>query len=42
MNHIHLVEPETPKPVDLGSPLVEDPEMDNEKEDDDDSEAVNN
>lgn len=42
MNHIHLVEPETPKPVELGSPLVEDPEMDSEKEDDDDSEAVNN
>ena len=42
LNHIHLIEPETPKPVDLGSPLVEDPEMDNEKEDDDDSEAVNN
>lgn len=42
LNHIHFIEPETPKPVDLGSPLVEDPEMDNEKEDDDDSEAVNN
>ncbi|USP42203.1 hypothetical protein [Acinetobacter sp. XS-4] len=42
LNHIHLIEPETPKPVELGSPLVEDPDMDNEKEDDDDSEAVNN
>lgn len=41
-NYIHLVEPETPKPVDLGSPLVEDPDMENGKEDDDDSEAVNN
>jgi len=42
LNHIHFIEPETPKPVDLGSPSVEDPDMDNQKEDDDDSEAVNN
>lgn len=41
INHIHLVEPETPTSIELGSPLVEDPEMDNDKEDDDDSEAVN-
>lgn len=40
MNYIHLDEPETPTSVELGSPLVEDPDMDNE--DDDDSEAVNN
>lgn len=38
-NYLHLVEPETPKPVELGSPLVGDLDMDNE--DDDDSEAVN-
>ncbi len=40
INYIHLDEPETPTSVELGSPLVEDPDMDNE--DDDDSEAVNN
>lgn len=40
MNYIHLDEPETPTSVELGSPLVEDLDMDNE--DDDDSEAVNN
>ncbi|MFW3962375.1 hypothetical protein [Acinetobacter radioresistens] len=40
MNYIHLDEPETPTSVELGSPLVEDPDMDHE--DDDDSEAVNN
>ena len=40
INHIHLVEPETPTSVELGSPLVEDPDMDYEN--DDDSEAVNN
>lgn len=39
-NYIHLDEPETPTSVELGSPLVEDPDMD--YEDDDDSEAVNN
>ncbi|MGR3977975.1 hypothetical protein FW754_09930 [Acinetobacter sp. 1207_04] len=39
-NYIHLDEPETPTSVELGSPLVEDPDMDSE--DDDDSEAVNN
>lgn len=39
-NYIHLDEPETPTSVELGSPLVEDPDMDNE--DDDDSEAINN
>lgn len=39
-NYIRLDEPETPTSVELGSPLVEDPDMDNE--DDDDSEAVNN
>lgn len=40
VNYISLDEPETPTSVELGSPLVEDPDMDNE--DDDDSEAVNN
>lgn len=41
MNYIHLVEPATPTSVELDSPLVEDPDMDNDKEDDD-SEVVNN
>ncbi|GAA5003235.1 hypothetical protein GCM10023206_06740 [Acinetobacter puyangensis] len=40
LNYIHLVEPETPNSVELGSPLVEDPDHDSDK--DDDSEAVNN
>lgn len=40
MNYIYLAEPETPTSVELGCPLVEDPDMDNE--DDDNSEAVNN
>ncbi len=40
MNYIHLDEPETPTSVEFGSPLVEDPDMDNEN--DDHSEAVNN
>ncbi|MFW1765931.1 hypothetical protein ACG9X2_10775 [Acinetobacter bereziniae] len=42
INYIRLVDPETPPTVELGSPLVEDPDMDNKKEDDEDSEAVNN
>lgn len=41
LNHIHLVEPETPESVELNSPLVGDHEIGNEKENDDDSEAVN-
>lgn len=40
INHIHLVEPETPASVELGSPLVED--LDIEDKDDEDSIAVNN
>jgi hypothetical protein len=39
-SHIHLVEPETPKSVELDSPLVEDPDADVAKDDDDDSELV--
>lgn len=38
-NHIRLVDPETPPTVELNSPLVEDPDMDDKK--DDDSEVVN-
>lgn len=41
INHIYLVEPETPKSVELNSPLVEDPDLDEIKKDDNDSEAVN-
>ena len=40
INHIRLVEPETPASVELGSPLVED--LNIEDKDDEDSEAVNN
>lgn len=41
VNYIHFVEPKTPESVELNSPLVGDHEIDNEKENDDDSEAVN-
>lgn len=40
INHIHLVEPKTPASVELGSPLVED--LDIEDKDDEDSIVVNN